>query len=113
MAEVPAGWVPTFALKPKENEKFVPKQAKAIVEELVEKSCKGLTYAADKCQALSMQLAEQIRDALHSTSQLLVAAHGCSVCAACVRSIYSLRVVIYSCWEFFKFRNGLTFKILV
>ncbi len=66
MAEVPAGWVPTFALKPKDGERFVPKQAKAVVEEIVEASCKGLTYAADKCQALSMQIAEQIRDALHS-----------------------------------------------
>jgi hypothetical protein len=65
--EVPQGWVPTFALKPKDNERFLPKQAKQVVEELVEKSCKGLTYAADKCQAMAMQLAEQIRDALHSS----------------------------------------------
>ncbi len=49
----------------------MPKAAKAVVEDVVEKTCKGMTYAADKCQAISMQVAEQIRDALHSTTRFL------------------------------------------
>ncbi len=60
----------TYALKPGGLERFVPKQVKPIVEEIVDKNCKGMTYAADKCQAISMQVAEQIRDALHSTPSL-------------------------------------------
>lgn len=66
MSQADVGWVPTYALKPKENEKFVPKQAKEIVENILENSCKSVQYNAEKCQVLSMELSEQIRDALHS-----------------------------------------------
>ena len=61
----------TYDLKPKDSERFLPKEAKKLVEEAVGVACKGMTYAADKCQAVSMQLAENIRDSLHSTERFV------------------------------------------
>ena len=58
----------TYALKPKDNEKFIPKQAKSIIEDILERNCKTITYNADKCQLLSMELSEQIRDGLNKIS---------------------------------------------
>ena len=55
-------WEPTYLMKPKDDEKFVPHEVEAIVKSTMQERLKDIKWEEDKCKALSLELCSEIKE---------------------------------------------------
>jgi len=55
-------WEPTFRMKPKDNEKFVPKAVEEIIKDVFEKRLKKAKFDDQKCKTMALELCSEIKD---------------------------------------------------
>lgn len=56
------GWQPTYQMKPKDDQRFIPADVKGIIEEILNRQLKDVAYDAQTCKQLSLKLSEEVRD---------------------------------------------------
>jgi len=55
-------WEPTYRMKPKDNERFIPRQVEAIIKEVMDKKLKKAKFDDAKCKQLALELCSEIKE---------------------------------------------------
>jgi len=55
-------WEPTFRMKPKDDERFVPTAVEKIIKESMEKKLKKAKFDDEKCKTLALELCSEIKE---------------------------------------------------
>jgi len=55
-------WEPTYRMKPKEDERFVPRAVEAIIKEIMDKKLKKTKWDDQKCKTLALELCAEIKE---------------------------------------------------
>jgi len=61
-------WEPTYRLKPKDSERFVPIDVRNVIQEVVERKLKKQKYEDEKCKALTMEVCAEIKEEVKKLS---------------------------------------------
>lgn len=55
-------WEPTFRMKPREEERFVPRQVEMIIRDIMDKKLKKAKFDDQKCKVLALELCTEIKE---------------------------------------------------
>jgi hypothetical protein len=55
-------WEPTYRMRPKEDERFLPRSVESIIKEVMDKKLKKAKFEDSKCKALALELCSEIKE---------------------------------------------------
>jgi len=55
-------WEPTFRMKPRDDERFVPREVEVIIREIMEKKLRKAKFDDQKCKVLALELCTEIKE---------------------------------------------------
>lgn len=55
-------WEPTYRMKPRDEEKFMPRAVENIIKEIMDKKLKKAKFDDQKCKVLALELCTEIKE---------------------------------------------------